>query len=89
MTTTTSSGSNVQDVLARYTERMNRLIDDKEEAMELIRDLKTEIKSAGFDVAAFTRNVRWARRQEAWEHEKAVRDSEALYAPHMGVPIND
>lgn len=79
--------SNAQDILKSYSDRMTRLMDEKDEAMEAIRELKLEIKSHGHDVGALTRMVKLKRSEKALAREREMRDFETLYSPAIGLEI--
>lgn len=79
--------SNAQDILKSYADRMDRLMQEKEEAMEALRELKLEIKSHGHDVQALTRMVKLKRNEKALAREREMRDFESLYSPAIGLEI--
>lgn len=73
--------------LARFADRLDRVLDAVEEASAALKDLKTEIKSAGFDSAALVSVAKLRRddrkRVRAEERLQAV----ALYADRLGVQL--
>lgn len=75
------------DDLSRFADRLDRVLDAAEEASAALKDLKTEIKSAGFDPAALVSVAKLRRddrkRMRAEERLQAV----ALYADRLGVQL--
>ena len=75
------------DDLSRFADRLDRVLDAVEEASAALKDLKTEIKSAGFDPAALVSVAKLRRddrkRARAEERLQAV----ALYADRLGVQL--
>lgn len=75
------------DDLSHFADRLDRVLDAVEEASAALKDLKTEIKSAGFDPAALVSVAKLRRddrkRARAEERLQAV----ALYADRLGVQL--
>lgn len=75
------------DDLSRFADRLDRVLDEVETASAALKDLKTEIKSAGFDPAALLSVAKLRRddrkRVRAEERLQAV----ALYADRLGVQL--
>jgi len=75
------------DDLSRFADRLDRVLDEVETASAALKDLKTEIKSAGFDPAALVSVAKLRRddrkRVRAEERLQAV----ALYADRLGVQL--
>ncbi len=79
--------SNAHDILKSYSDRMTRLLDEKDVAMADIKELKLEIKSHGHDVGALMRMVKLKRSGKALAREREMRDFEGLYSPAIGLEI--
>ena len=75
------------DDLSRFADRLDRVLDEVETASAALKDLKNEIKSAGFDSAALLSVAKLRRddrkRARAEERLQAV----ALYADRLGVQL--
>ena len=75
------------DDLSRFADRLDRVLDEVETASAALKDLKTEIKSAGFDPAALVSVAKLRRddrkRARAEERLQAV----TLYADRLGVQL--
>jgi len=75
------------DDLSRFADRLDRVLDEVETASAAMKDLKAEIKSAGFDPAALLSVAKLRRddrkRARAEERLQAV----ALYADRLGVQL--
>lgn len=73
--------------LTAFADRLARCLDDLDDAKGAVNDLKTEIKSAGFDAAALTKVVEMrrdeAKRKRAEEQLQAI----TLYASRCGVQL--
>ena len=79
--------NNAHAILQSYAQRMDRLMQEKEDAMEALKELKLEIKSHGHDVQALTRMVKFKRNEKALAREREMRDFEGLYSPAIGLEI--
>ena len=75
------------DDLSRFADRLDRVLDEVETVSAALKDLKAEIKSAGFDPAALLSVAKLRRderkRARAEERLQAV----ALYADRLGVQL--
>lgn len=75
------------DDLSRFADRLDRVLDEVETASAALKDLKAEIKLAGFDPAALVSVAKLRRddrkRARAEERLQAV----ALYADRLGVQL--
>ena len=75
------------DDLSRFADRLDRVLDEVETANAALKDLKNEIKSAGFDPTALLSVAKLRRddrkRARAEERLQAV----ALYADRLGVQL--
>lgn len=76
------------DDLQRYAERLTRLLDAADEARADLKELKVEIKSAGYDPAALVRVVQLQRDERKRAREQERLQAVALYADRLGVQLN-
>ena len=75
------------DDLSRFADRLDRVLDEVETASAALKDLKAEIKSAGFDPAALV-SVAKLRRDDRKRVRAEVRlQAVALYADRLGVQL--
>lgn len=81
-----TNGTN--DHLASYADRLERLLDEADQARDAIKDLKTEIKSSGFDPAALARVVALRRDEKRRAREEERLQAVALYAQRLGVQLD-
>ena len=80
--------SGVNDDLTSYADRLTRLLDAADEAKADLKELRVEIKSAGYDPAALVRVVQ-LRRDERKRAKKQERlQAVALYADRLGVQLD-
>lgn len=79
--------SNSDAALLSYAERIARVMDDADEAKEALKDLRTEVKSAGFDVPVLMRLVKLRRDDAKLQKERAARAVETIYAKAIGVQL--
>lgn len=76
------------DDLARFAARLERLLDAADEAKADLKELKTEIKSSGFDPAALIRVVQLRRDERKRAKEQDRLQQVALYAARLGVQLD-
>ena len=76
------------DDLTRYAERLTRLLDAADEVRADLKELKIEIKSAGYDPAALTRVVQLRRDERKRAKEQERLQAVALYADRLGVQLD-
>lgn len=76
------------DDLARFAARLERLLDAADEAKADLKELKTEIKSAGFDPAALVRVVQLRRDEHKRAREQDRLQQVTLYASRLGVQLD-
>ena len=75
------------DDLARYADRLDRVLGEIEDAQEALADLKTEIKSAGFDAQALIAVVRLRRDEKKRVKAEEKLQQLALYADRLSVQL--
>ena len=76
------------DDLAKYAERLTRLIDAANEVRDDLKELKVEIKLAGYDPAALLRVVHLWRDELKRAREQERLQALALYADRLGVQLD-
>lgn len=76
------------DDLSRYADRLNRVLGEIEDAAEALKDLKVEIKSAGFDPAALVAVAKLRRDEEKRKRAEERLQQLALYAQRLGVQLD-
>lgn len=78
----------INDDLTSYADRLTRLLDAADEAKADLKELRVEIKSAGYDPAALVRVVQLRRdeRKRAKEQERLQMIS--IYADRLGVQLD-
>ena len=76
------------DDLQRYAERLTRLLDAADEARADLKELKIEIKSAGYDPAALVRVVQLQRDERKRAREQERLQAVTLYADRLGVQLD-
>lgn len=76
------------DDLQRYAERLTRLLDAADETRADLKELKIEIKSAGYDPAALVRVVQLQRDERKRAREQERLQAVALYADRLGVQLD-
>lgn len=68
-------GNNSAARLKSFLERVERLVEEKAALQEDIKDIKTEAKSAGFDMKAFNEMLRLRKMDaEKRREQEALRD---------------
>ena len=75
------------DDLTRYAERLTRLLDAADEARADLKELKIEIKSAGYDPAALVRVVQLRRDERKRAKEQERLQAVVLDADRLGVQL--
>ena len=78
----------INDDLTSYADRLTRLLDAADEAREDIKQLRVEIKSAGYDPAALVRVVQLRRDERKRAKEQERLQAVALYADRLGVQLH-
>jgi uncharacterized protein (UPF0335 family) len=76
------------DDLTRYAERLSRMLDAADEARADLKELKVEIKSAGYDRAALVRVVQLRRDERKRAREQERLQAVTLYADRLGVQLD-
>ena len=76
------------DDLTRYAERLTRLLDAADEASADLKELKVEIKSAGYDPTALVRVVQLRRDERKRAREQERLQAVTLYADRLGVQLD-
>ncbi len=74
--------------LASYVERLERLLDEIDVMKDSLKELKTEIKSDGFNVKAVERVVAFHRNKGAADKEAEFINDVLLYAHVTGTPLD-
>ncbi len=74
--------------LRSYLDRLERLLDQLDDAKEAIKELKTEIKNDGFNVKALDRVVALRRNKSVADKETALINDVLLYAQVTGTPLD-
>lgn len=80
--------SNINDDLTSYAERLTRLLDAADEAKADLKELRIEIKSAGYDPAALVRVVQLRRDERKRAQEQERLQAVTLYADRLGVQLD-
>lgn len=78
----------INDDLTSYADRLTRLLDAADEAREDIKQLKVEIKSAGYDPAALVRVVQLRRDERKRAREQERLQMISIYADRLGVQLD-
>ena len=80
--------SGVNDDLTSYADRLTRLLDAADEAKADLKELRVEIKSAGYDPAALVRVVQLRRDERKRAKEQERLQAVTLYADRLGVQLH-
>lgn len=80
--------SGVNDDLTSYADRLTRLLDAADEAKADLKELRVEIKSAGYDPVALVRVVQLRRDERRRAREQERLQAVALYADRLGVQLD-
>lgn len=75
------------DDLSRFADRLDRVLGEIEDAAEALKDLKVEIKSAGFDAAALVAVAKLRRDDEKRRRAEERLQQLTLYAARLGVQM--
>lgn len=75
------------DDLSRFADRLDRVLGEIEEAAEALKDLKVEIKSAGFDAAALVAVAKLRRDETKRQRAEERLQQLTLYASRLGVQM--
>ena len=78
----------INDDLTSYADRLTRLLDAADEAKADLKELRAEIKSAGYDPAALVRVVQLRRDERKRAKEQDRLQAVALYADRLGVQLD-
>jgi len=78
----------INDDLTSYADRLTRLLDAADEAKADLKELRIEIKSAGYDPAALVRVVQLRRDERKREKEQERLQAVTLYADRLGVQLD-
>ena len=78
----------INDDLTSYADRLTRLLDAADEAKADLKELRVEIKSAGYDSAALVRVVQLRRDERKRAKEQERLQAVALYADRLGVQLD-
>jgi len=81
------SDAKPNDDLARYADRLDRVLGEIEDAQEALKDLKTEIKSAGFDAPSLVTVVKLRRDDKRRAKAEEKLQQLTLYADRLGVQL--
>lgn len=76
------------DDLSRFADRLDRVLDEIEDAAEALKDLKVEIKSAGFDAPALVAVAILRRDDEKRKRTEERMQQLTLYARHLKVQLD-
>ena len=76
------------DDLTKYAERLTRLLDAADEMRADLKELRVEIKSAGYDPAALVRVVQLQRDERKRAREQERLQALTLYADRLGVQLD-
>jgi len=79
--------STTAEQLSAYAERLERLLNEIDGLKEDLKDLKTEIKSQGFNVRALERVVA-IRRKDSADKESEFLNDVLLYAHATGTQLD-
>lgn len=80
--------NNTNDDLTSYADRLTRLLDAADEAKADLKELRIEIKSAGYDPAVLVRVVQLRRDERKREKEQERLQAVTLYADRLGVQLD-
>lgn len=78
----------INDDLTSYADRLTRLLDAADETKADLKELRVEIKSAGYDPAALVRVVQLRRDERKRAQEQDRLQAVALYADRLGVQLD-
>ena len=78
----------INDDLTSYADRLTRLLDAADEAKADLKELRVEIKFAGYDPAALVRVVQLRRDERKRAKEQDRLQAVALYADRLGVQLD-
>jgi uncharacterized protein (UPF0335 family) len=78
----------INDDLTSYADRLTRLLDAADEAKADLKELRVEIKSAGYDPAALVRVVQLRRDERKRAKEQERLQAVVLYADRLGVQLD-
>jgi len=78
----------INDDLTSYADRLTHLLDAADFLREDIKQLRIEIKSAGYDPAALVRVVQLRRDERKREKEQERLQAVALYADRLEVQLD-
>lgn len=78
----------INDDLTSYADRLTRLLDAADEAKADLKELRVEIKSAGYDPAALVRVVQLRRDERRRAREQERLQAVTLYADRLGVQLD-
>jgi uncharacterized protein (UPF0335 family) len=78
----------INDDLTSYADRLTRLLDAADEAKADLKELRIEIKSAGYDPAALVRVVQLRRDERRRAREQERLQAVTLYADRLGVQLD-
>jgi len=78
----------INDDLTSYADRLTRLLDAADEAKADLKELRVEIKCAGYDPAALVRVVQLRRDERKREKEQERLQAVTLYADRLGVQLD-
>lgn len=78
----------INDDLTSYADRLTRLLDAADETKADLKELRIEIKSAGYDPAALVRVVQLRRDERKRAQEQERLQAVTLYADRLGVQLD-
>lgn len=78
----------INDDLTSYADRLTRLLDAADEAKADLKELRVEIKSAGYDPAALVRVVQLRRDERKRAREQERLQMISIYADRLGVQLD-
>ena len=87
-TPTGNAQAKTKSQLTAYIERMERMLDEIDQLKDGLKDLKAEIKSAGFNVKAIDRVVTIRRSKDAADKEAEFINDVLLYANATGTRLD-
>ncbi len=73
--------------LVTFMDRMDRVLDALDAAKDDVKNLKSEVKSDGFNVRAFSKAVKMRRDKRARERETEDHNDLELYLAAAGQPL--
>lgn len=80
--------SNINNDLTNYADRLTRLLDVADEAKADLKELRVELKSAGYDPAALVRVVQLRRDERKRAKEQERLQAVMLYSDWLGVQLD-